>query len=326
MSDLIYYGVWINWSRGKYNGSTITLSSTSAGVLVAFLAIFISVAGGSLWRILAFIIHQQRVTKISRDGLHYQQQAILRNAATPGVASWQLLRLISPWRKISNRPIWRSIPLIVAALFNLSVFFTAGILVAEVTKSSGSEVLVRSSNCGNWTINSTELFFGYQSKTLNDTISAATYARACYGGPTNALECNRYQVQSLPYTRTEKEPCPFGKQMCLTTTPAFTLDTGNISSHDHFGINTQQRDRVFYRRKTTCAPIVTDGFVTTFNYSDKLIDSVGFVNGFKGDVVDLYNFGPQPYTQPKNFTYAYNRRQATVGIGYVLEYVKILLL
>ncbi|KAF1959274.1 hypothetical protein CC80DRAFT_591329 [Byssothecium circinans] len=120
-----------------------------SNILVAFLAIFVSVAGGSLWRILAFIIHQRRVTEASRDGLHHQQQVILRNATTPGITSRQLLTLIPPWRKYTNKPFWRSMPLILVALFNLSVFFTAGILVTEVTKSSGKEVLIRSPNCGN---------------------------------------------------------------------------------------------------------------------------------------------------------------------------------
>ncbi|KAF2253380.1 hypothetical protein BU26DRAFT_501570 [Trematosphaeria pertusa] len=44
MSDLAYYGVWTNWSRRKADGSAITLSPRSAGVLVAFLTIFVSVA------------------------------------------------------------------------------------------------------------------------------------------------------------------------------------------------------------------------------------------------------------------------------------------
>jgi hypothetical protein len=70
MSDLVYYGVWINWSRGKNDGSTITLTPSGAGFMVAFLAIFVSVAGGSLWRILAFFLHQQRVSKAPSDGLH----------------------------------------------------------------------------------------------------------------------------------------------------------------------------------------------------------------------------------------------------------------
>jgi hypothetical protein len=215
-SDNVYYGVWINWSKGKVDGSTITLSPSSAGFLVAFLAIFVSVAGGSLWRILAFAIHQSQVKKSPSDGLHYQQQAILRNAATPGVASWQFLCLIPPWTKLSRRPFLRTFPLVAIATVNLAIFFAAGILVAEVTRTAGSEVLIRSSNCGNWTLNTTEIVLGFQTKTLNDTVTASSYARACYSGKSSALECNQYASQTLPFTASEQNPnttCPFREDM-----------------------------------------------------------------------------------------------------------------
>ncbi|KAF2679340.1 hypothetical protein K458DRAFT_490655 [Lentithecium fluviatile CBS 122367] len=323
MSDLVYYGVWINWSRGKSDGSTITLTPSGAGFMVAFLAIFVSVAGGSLWRILAFLIHQQRITKTPRDGLYYQQQAILRNTATPGVASWQLLWLVPPWRKLSRRPFWRSFPLILVALLNLSLFFAAGILVAEVTRTPGSEVLVRSPNCGNWTLNSTEIILGFQSKTLNDTVTAANYARACYGGTSNALECNQYTVQSLPYTKSENVTCPFADGMCLRKYPAMALDTGNLSSHHHLGINAQTKDRVTYRKMTTCAPLMSAGFTTSMNYTDAVNASIGDFYGMDGDVLDFYNYGPRSYkSDPRsNFTLTYNRRSAFMGTGYELQAV-----
>lgn len=327
MSDLVYYGVWIDWSRGKYNGSTITLTPTGAGVLVASLALFVSLTGSSLWRIIAFFVHQQRVAKIPRDGLHYQQQAVLRNATAPGTATWQLLMLIGPWRKISNKSAWRTLILTLIALVNLLAFSAAGVLISEVTKAPGSEVLVRSPDCGYWTSNDTELLWPFLGKVLNDTVSAAAYARACYGGPTNALECNRYQTRSLPYTKHESEACPFSREICLGDVPTFVLDTGNVSSHDHFGINTPVHDRVSYRRRTACVPMGTDGYITTINYTDDVARSLPSIWGRNGDVIDLYNFGPQNFkkTSRLNYTYAYNRKQSVVGYGYSLEYVTKLL-
>lgn len=320
MSD-VYYGVWINWSRGKNYGSTITLSSSGSGFMVAFLAIFVSVAGGSLWRILAFVIHQQRISKAPRDGLHYQQQAVLRNVATPGVAAWQLLLLVPPWRKFSRRPGWRSLPLILLALLNLALFFAAGILVAEVTRTPGSDVLVRSENCGNWTLNTTKQILGVQTKMLNDTVSAATYARACYTGPSKALECNRYPIQSLPFKRIENATCPFADGMCLRRYPAIALDTGNMSSHDHLGINAQKKDRITYRKLTTCAPIISKGFTISMNYTDAVNASIGDFRGMDGDIMDFYNYGRRSYeNEPRsNFTIAYNRRRAFMGTGYELQ-------
>ncbi|KAK7192149.1 hypothetical protein PSPO01_01721 [Paraphaeosphaeria sporulosa] len=322
MSGLVYYGSWINWSRGKYGGATITLTPRNAGILVAFLAIFVSVAGGSLWRIIAFFLHQRRVAKDPRDGLHYQQQVILRNAATPGVASWQLLWLVPSWRTISRRPLWKSLPVVLLAVLNLLAFFTAGVLVAEVTRTAGTEVLVRSANCGNWTIDDTRLVYGFTTKTQNDTVSAATYARACYGGPTDALECNQYKVKALPYSISETEPCPFDKDLCLKKFPVLSFDTGNLSSHDHLGINTQPKDRIFYRRKTTCAPIMDKGYVTAYNYTDAVNASLGEFLGSDGDVLDFYDFGGTVHldgSKANNFTFAYNRRMAAIGTGYGLS-------
>ena len=321
MSDLVYYGSWINWSRGRYDGGTITLTPRNAGILVAFLAIFVSVAGGSLWRIIAFVLHQRRVARDPRDGLHYQQQVILKNAATPGIASWQLLWLVPAWKRISRRALWKSLPVVLLALINLGVFFAAGILVSETTRTTGTEVLVRSANCGNWTIDDTKLVYGFTTKTLNDTISAASYARACYGGACEVLECSQYKVKSLPYTISKTEPCPFDSELCLKTTPVMTLDTGNLSSHDHLGINAPLKDRITYRRKTMCAPIMTEGFVTAWNYTEAVNASLGDFRGRRGDVLDFYDFGHIMHTDGtpwNNFTFAYNRQQAAVGIGYVL--------
>jgi hypothetical protein len=317
----VYYGVWINWSRGQSNGSTMTLTASGAGFMVAFLAIFVSVAGGSLWRILAFLLHQQRITKTPRDGLYYQQQNILRNTPTPGVASWQLLWLVPPWRKLSRRPFWRSLPLVLLALLNLSLFFAAGILVAEVTRTPGSDVLVRSPNCGNWTLNSTQVILSQTVKTTNDTVTAANYARACYGGPSNALECNQFPVQRLPYTRTENVSCPFGKHMCFPNVPAIALDTGNLSSHDHFGINAQAKDRITYRKMTTCAPIGSLNYTTSMNYTDTVNASLGDIIGKDGDLIDFFNYGPKTYLgEPRsNFTIYYNERRAFMGTGYELQ-------
>ena len=42
--------------------------------------------------------------------------------------------------------------------------------------------------------------------------------------------------------------------------PAFQLDTGLMSSDQMFGMNARPRDRVDFRKVTTCAPIEVDNF------------------------------------------------------------------
>lgn len=314
-TESIYYGAWVNWSHGRVVGSTITLSPRSGSLLTAFLAIFVTAAGAALWRILAFVVHQSRTRQDPRDGLHHQQQVILRNTSTPGAASWQLLSLVHAWRKLVKRPLWRSLPLVLLALVNLGAFAVAGVFSAEVTKAAGTTVLVRSDNCGNWTLNSTTSAFAISHKSLNDTITAASYARACYGGPPDSIACNLYTKPSLTYTTNRNDSCPFTSGTCLHSTAAFSLDTGNLSSHNDLGINAQWKDRITYRRKTTCAPLADAGYITTLNYTDAVNASLGRIYGQPGDVIDFYNFG---HATHNNFTYHYNRRAASVGNTYSL--------
>ena len=88
-----YTGIWINWSHGFIAGSTLTLNERDGGLLTAFLAIFISAAGAATWNIMSYALHQSRARQESQDGLHHQQQAILRNSSSRVRASWQLMQL-----------------------------------------------------------------------------------------------------------------------------------------------------------------------------------------------------------------------------------------
>jgi hypothetical protein len=314
----VYHGAWVNWSHGAIVGSTITLSARNGSLLTAFLAIFVAVTGAALWKILSFSIHQSRTSQDARDGLHHQQQVILRNSGSPGAASWQLLQLSYAWRKLARRPFWRSLPLALLALANLIAFAVAGIFSSEVTKAAGDAVLIRSENCGNWTLNNTSVIFALYHKTLNDTFTAAGYARACYGSQSDTLQCNQYNKQRITYTMNRNDTCPFAAGMCLySDTAALSIDTGNISSHDDLGINTQEKDRITYRRKTTCAPIIDEGYITSLNYTDAVkIKDLGYFEGQHGDTLDFYNFGP---SGGSNFTYFYNRHAATTGFGYEIR-------
>lgn len=160
----VYHGVWINWSDGSIVGSTTTLSSRNGSLLTAFLAIFVAATGAAVWKILSFSIHQSRTSQDPRDGLHHQQQVILRNSGTPGAASWQLLQLSYVWGRLAKRPFWRSLPLALLAMANLIAFALAGVFSSEVTKAAGDAVLIRSDNCGNWTLNSTTSAFAFSTK------------------------------------------------------------------------------------------------------------------------------------------------------------------
>ena len=253
----IYTGPWVNWSHGLVLGSTITLSQRDGELLTAFLAIFVTAAGSACWKILSYILHQNRASQEYQDGLHHQEQAILRNADGPASASWELAKSAWYWRKIAVNPLIRTLPAICLALLNLALFGVAGIFSSEVTKAAGNETLILSHTCGrlNATMGSTptqvnEANFGLLE--VNDTLTATTYSRACYGNIENNLQCNQYARQSLHWQTNQNASCPFTSDLCwYGGTAAYEMDSGRLDSHDDIGINAPKSHRVQYRKVTT---------------------------------------------------------------------------
>lgn len=152
-------------------------------------------AGSCFWGILCYLLHQSRACQEKKDALHHQQQVVFRNNAGPAVTAWEFLRLGWCWRTATQSSFWRSLPFVLLASLNLSIFGVASIYTSEITKAPGNESLIRGSACGFWgTIpdDPREAEFGLRSKSLSDAISATSYARACYNVTQNILECNRY--------------------------------------------------------------------------------------------------------------------------------------
>ena len=311
----VYTGIWVNWSRGPVLGSTLTLSDTHGSLLTAFLGIFVTAVGGAMWRITSFMIHQSRAKRAHQDGLHHQQQAIFRNASTPGSASWQLLQLLFHWSGYAKRPALRILPLAALALTNLVLFSLAGVFSAQVTKAAGNETLIRSPNCGTWDVSSHTGPLeqaAFRSKTLLDTTSASTYARSCYGVAPNSLSCNQYAQSSIPWAVNQNASCPFHSGMCMFgDTAAYQMDTGPIDSHRVLGINAPPSDRITYRKFTTCSPIRTKGHAQEWNNTNP--DTVTF-----GDRFDRLYLGP--IKDVSNFTFQYDEHTTHEQAGYQLTY------
>ena len=314
----IYIGPWINWSRGLILGSTITLSQRHAGLLTAFLGIFVTAAGASCWRILSFAIHQFRAGEASpsQDGLLHQQQVVFRNHSTSGGAAWQLSQLMWYWRKLPVRAILRTLPLIALALCNMALFAVAGVFSSEVTKAAGNETLVRSSNCGfimsDTSLPSTShaLIAAINAKDVNDTLVASTYSRACYDDNEKSPQCNQFAQPRIPWKAKVNASCPFASELCLEgPMSAYEMDTGLVDSHEMLGINAPRRNRMQYRKVTSCSPIQAESYVWKFN--DTNPDHIAY-----GATFLRYAFGE--VGSPSNYTFQYNTRDLGGLTGYVL--------
>ena len=313
----VHKGPWINWSHGRVLGSTVTLSERDGGLLTAFLATFVTAAGVACWTILSYTIHQRRASKDRQDVLHHQQQVTLRNAGTPGAAAWQFCQLIWHWRKHTVKPGARTMPILLLALLNIVFFALASIFSSEVTRAAGNQVLIRSPHCG--MLSPTNLNFSSQATSqasdrleVNDTLSANTYAQACYSKTPDPLVCDQYAQHSLSWKVNQNASCPFAPDLCwYGATAAYEMDSGRLDSHTALGINAPRSDRVEYRKVTTCSPIHSIGHTVIFNETNTELVRYG-------DTLVNYMFGEVSGIQP--YTFQYNLHALVENYGYVLRY------
>ncbi|OQV03334.1 hypothetical protein CLAIMM_08386 [Cladophialophora immunda] len=305
----IYTGSWVNHSKGSVTGATLTLSSSHGAFLVAFLGVFITLVGSQFWVLFSFALHQLNCTK-TYDGLKKQHQIILRNSGTSAGAAYELLLLpFSWWRRkdptehVENTCLWpflrRSWILSLAPLLSFGLFAGAGVLSSQVTKGAGDELLVSGANCGQWNFDAQAPMSSYVEKSQNESQVAFNYARDCYGGSTSSTTCNTYMRQQIRWSEDQNATCPFKSGTCLLgDTAALKLDTGYIESHTVLGINSRGRDRINYRRVTTCAPLSTSGRIQPNKVSGTSI------------IYYDYDFGP---LSSGNSTWTYFEVFSTLG-------------
>ncbi|KAL8792003.1 MAG: hypothetical protein Q9195_005421 [Heterodermia aff. obscurata] len=310
----LHTGPWVNWSHGRVLGSTVTLSERNGGLLTAFLATFVSVAGAACWSILSYVLHQSRARQEFRDGLHHQQQASFRNAGSAGAAAWQFAQLSWYWRKQPVRPLARNLPFNLLALVNMIVFALASVFSSEVTKAAGNEALVRSPQCG--LLNSTNIHdankqsANFNEIEVNQTLTAATYTRACYGKIKDPLQCNQYAQQSLSWRSNQNASCPFTPDLCFYGEKAgYAMDTGRLNSRSALGINAPKSDTIQYRKVTTCTPLQAKQHTRIYNDTDP-------EDGAFGDTLVEYEFGE--VVGVSNSTFLYNLQSSVSNSGYVL--------
>jgi hypothetical protein len=311
-SSNIFNGPWMNYAEETAAGSTITLSSRNANLLVAFLAFFVTITGSFAWGIVRFIVHQTRARQIPHLALHHQQQAVLRNSSSAISTAYKLVRVAFAWRKSKVRAVARSVLLVLLAICVFAVFAVASIFSSEVTKASSSDFLIKSPHCGVYSYGDI-----YTNKTLEaaqaqksnlDTISADTYVRKCYGQNLDTNLCSQYAAQDIASSENVNATCPFGNNICFyNNASAYQVDSGFIDSNQKFGLNVPKNQRVFIRFVTTCAPIKTSGYRKFINNTES-----EHFPGFIGDTFEFLFYGPY---DGNNFTHYYDER-AILGTVY----------
>lgn len=96
--------------------------------------------------------------------------------------------------------------------------------------------------------------------------SSASYAQQCYGDNTTTTavqECSIFvKRQLMPSAVSRNTGCPFpgGNKICLRESANLRIDSGLLSSHTSFGINTAPSDRFSFRNVIECAPLRTSEY------------------------------------------------------------------
>ena len=316
-----YLGPWINHKYGVIRGSTLTLSSRDGGLLLAFVALFVALAAGALWRMVAFVTHQVRAANVDRDGLHHQQQDVLRNTESPGKATWEFIQLLFYWRKRTDKAFVRSLSMVLLSLVCLAFIGAAGVLSARMVSGHGQDTLIISDNCGLWTSKtpSANDLSDLNLKLIQDTLAADAYNRECYGSSGVSSRCQQFYQKQLNFSTNLNASCPFSPEICSPNSTAVELDTGLLNSFDDFGWNTRKSQRVQWRKKTSCAILDRESYRTTVNVTAKgqQTDDSFQQYGQPGDTVDFWNYGVQ--FNDTNSTFWYNRHSVHDNIGYDLR-------
>ncbi|KAI0465764.1 hypothetical protein F4859DRAFT_519793 [Xylaria cf. heliscus] len=256
----VQLGIWTNWSRGRVMGSTLTLRRRDSDLLIAFTAFFIAFVASRIWKILCFGFHRYFSTSTPQNIIYHQRQAILRNSSSPENGMNLLFRQLWTGR-YKRRDCLLSLVTALVAVLSIFAFTFAGGFSARISTSVGNEALIRSTNCGalypNFSNGNYYSSLPYIAEVFS---SAANYAQECYMNNDNTLGCNRYMKPRLSRTVNSEAPCPFSDIICRTKSGNIRLDTGYLDSHEYFGLNSPQDQRVLWRNVLHCAPLATAGF------------------------------------------------------------------
>ncbi|KAI0143061.1 hypothetical protein GGR57DRAFT_368634 [Xylariaceae sp. FL1272] len=287
-SDANYYpvhlGVWTNWSRGAVLGPTLTVTRQQGDLLIAFTALFITWVADRGWRILSLSLHRHFSSPTPQGALHHQNQAILRNFDSQDSIS-QLGSLLWVNRNKHNR-IYKPLLLLVFSAAYTIFFAAASGFSSQISTAVGTEVLIKSSNCG-WFGSDIELTDA-DAVTVAPKLyarnvgNAANYALQCYSDDSSGiLDCSRLPVKKIQSTIDTAASCPFEGDVCRSDANII-VDSGFMNSQEHFGLNTPLKDRMFVRIVDHCAPMKTEGFtsrrvstagnITVYHYGNITLD------------------------------------------------------
>lgn len=328
-AQTVYTGFWTNWSYGSVHGSTLTLSAQSSAFLVAFIALWVSFAGGQLWAALIFLISVKRSTAKPQDCLYHQQQAILRNSSDAKNVFWNMLKLSWFWKTTATKARLCVFGYAFSSLAYIAAFAIAGIFSSKIATKNSEVLILPIRTCGTWPYPYSSEWDPAKSPWQDYSIERLSfwsnyntlarrshfYVSECYNSTHEDLSgsCLPHGRERISWTTNSHATCPFDKEMCIAD--AVEFDTGFMSSRTHFGINTKD-DHIEYRRVMTCSPITTEGYTTGYVKELNISDDAQQIP-FESDEWIEYTYGQNSGYFNDNTTFAYGNFSWGASFGTV---------
>jgi hypothetical protein len=286
----------------------------SGNLLLSGLTFLVTIAGGSCWSILAFILHHQRAKAGPVGALDLQYRVSLRNSAGAARTLWDVFQIHQAWspRRPKNL-VWRTLSVAIPALMVSACFTVAALFTSRVANKAYGPTIARAETheCGFWDLSSNtdaETAGLFLAKSRDDAARARTHATSFYTNATTSSVLSTFVQSTLPYEVDTSAPCPVpARERCiLGVNKAFSITSGYLDSHEMLGINARFEDRVSLQLQTTCSPVDVSDLAQTTS------DSQGtFIEYALGAVLEGIG----------NVTYRYNVAMASnTGLGYTLWY------
>jgi len=272
----MHIGLWSAYNDDGTHRVTLTLPLRWGSYLVAALAILVSIAGSSVWSIVAYAWHQRRVRPNgSVDPFNLQLQILLRNTRSAITAAVDAVKIHRAWPKGSRH---RGAALLIglAAVAILCAFAVAGVFVAAVASRAEEDITVLArpgTVCGHRVANfsdTNDAWSGVSRLFADTAFQARAYAGAWYAkAPSRNTPPSAFTPKTLPY-QPGRGACPFGGGVrCVSADAsdqggALMLDAGFLDSHSHLGVNAAKENRLRLRIVATCSPLDVSEFTKPF--------------------------------------------------------------
>jgi len=273
-------GLWREYSKPTVLAWTLTLRVDHGNILLSSLALLVTLAGASLWNIVAFLLHAWKVRRDTVSAVSLQHQASLRNSRSSIAMVWEAFKIHRAWSaKRPPRLLAQTCSIALPAYLVFTGSAVATIFTSSVASKTYDTVVARVSEdaCGFWSFNTSNSIRGtaaQSAKISNDTIQARTYVGNFYAGgsPGPATARSVFVKSALPYTTNQTAPCPVpaSGRCLLGPNGAYSVTTDMLDSREMLGINAPEQDRITLQLSVTCSPLHTSDLVEQREIGDRI--------------------------------------------------------